>query len=271
MKHIRADNSSILPYLKPHLLPDDDITMDQMVMNLESALVHTPHNIWLVATLGECLECKGVGYFEETTVSEREGKLVEKIIQRVCPNCKGSSEPQIYGFIIATAPQGYSYVYVNQCWIDQKATELNIPKLYSARLEAWANSLGREKIRMETRRDPRGFARKFGYHAISTIMEKNLNEVPLEENSNGKVIGTVEREHTDQESGSSEQSVDQSDHSKYGGAEREEHEHAEPGSELNREGSDAVQSGDRSEPDPTVRESDADASGVQSASGNGSA
>src|SRR5207253_4321686 len=45
-----------------------------------------------------------------------------------------------------------------------------------ARIVTWAEYVGRQSVRFETRRDPEGFFRKFGFQAISTVMELRITE-----------------------------------------------------------------------------------------------
>src|SRR5574337_971438 len=116
LRHIKADGTAVVPFILPHMIPDRDIPIEAYVEQLKTALVYTPQLVRILVTIGPCLECDGLGYKEEIKIESKDGRDVERILQRICQHCRGvEPEEKVHGFIIAYAPEGMSYVFVNQC------------------------------------------------------------------------------------------------------------------------------------------------------------
>lgn len=243
VRHIVAVGDAIVPFLVPNMIADADVPIDQFVQNIRNALTFSPQFIRVMASLGTCFQCEGEGkVIEKKDIKEGE-KTIERIIEKICPTCGGSSpEEQLHGFAIAYAPEGMQYVYIAQCWVHPKASAEHLAELYFQRIRAWAESMQKRSIRMETSRDPKGFMRKWKFRHLSTTMQFDLTtmEVP-----NGQVERSEIGVDIDEESADAERSVGQLSESgdDSGRVESE---------QSDRSGSDALRGTDSAKSDPAV-------------------
>lgn len=172
MKHVRARQTNVLPVIAEHLILDQDLSKDVYLERLGFTIRNEPRNIYIAVSLDD--------------------------------------KDSLAGFAIAYAPPGFTYVFVEQCWVDaekQGVYDTKMAELYLERIIAWTESLGRTSVRFDTARDPKGFIRKYDFKVLSTVMEFKLFQD--EELTNGQVKRTEIGEHTDESTEVAEQSVDQ--------------------------------------------------------------
>src|SRR5207244_5178137 len=129
MKLFRATNTMVLDIIKPHLLAID-VSSELFLQNLEHALKHRPDMVYVIVAI-ENQEC--------------------------------------HGFAVVSAPDNVDYVFVEQAWSSPRGTEAKIAEQSIARIVTWAEYVGRQGVRFETRRDPEGLFQTIGFQAISTV------------------------------------------------------------------------------------------------------
>jgi hypothetical protein len=135
---LRATNVSVIPFIREHLLPDEDISVETYEANIRSALVSRPESVFLLV---------------------------------------GFENQHLHGFLLAYAPDNMKYSFISQAWCDEFASHTKLADQFFIRLLRWTDAIGREGIRAETFRDIRGFTRKWGFKPISTTMQLNLDDV----------------------------------------------------------------------------------------------
>lgn len=244
VRSIVAQGDALVPFLQPFLIPDRDVPIESYVTQLKHALTYSPQFVRVFASLGECFQCGGSGHVDETKIVKKDGKDVEKLIEKICPSCRGSdSQEQIHGFMIAYAPEGMSYIFISQTYVHPKASAEHLAQLYINKIKAWADSQGKRSLRIETSRDPRGLIRKYGFKELSVLMELRLDE---QEISNGQEQRSEIGINIDEGSADLEQSVDQLSESGDGS------EPADEPPELNRQGSDTLRGSDSPESSAAV-------------------
>lgn len=136
MRHLRITSTLALPYLKDYLNPDDDIDKDVYLEKLAHLLVYQPQQIWIAAS------------FDDLDV--------------------------IQGFCIAYAPSEFKFVSVVQVWVGDADKPQGLLNLYHARLKAWSESLGRFKLRLESKNDQLNLSERWGFSELSRTYELDL-------------------------------------------------------------------------------------------------
>jgi len=140
VKLVRARSFAVLPRIMPHLLDDEDgaVTKQMLVQTMERALMEDSENFLLMVALDE----------------------------------EADAGSEVKGFMIAYAPPAMNYVFIDQCWIDNKTDpKLNLGDAMMNYIRIWAKNMERQFVRMETKRDPRAMTRKYGFTALSTTMQ----------------------------------------------------------------------------------------------------
>jgi len=74
------------------------------------------------------------------------------------------------GFLVASIYGDQPFVFVLQVWMDPTLPDSSVLDKMFVRLQLWAHVNEKREIRMETRRDPDAFQRKWGFKPRSTIM-----------------------------------------------------------------------------------------------------
>ena len=95
-------------------------------------------------------------------------------------------------FIIATDVVAYPHVFICQAWKD-----INVPTSIMRRmflhLQLWADSIGKNKIRAETKRDEDSIIKSWGFHHFSNIIEFDIPEdfeLVIKENADVRRVET---------------------------------------------------------------------------------
>lgn len=91
-----------------------------------------------------------------------------------------TNKNKVIGHLVAIAEPNVEWVWVYEAVYDlkigvEKATEVTMKVRES--VIAWANFLGRPAIRMQTKRDPLVWERKWGMKTLATVMELRLDTV----------------------------------------------------------------------------------------------
>jgi hypothetical protein len=80
---------------------------------------------------------------------------------------------ELQGFVIVLAPPAKNFVFIYQAWFAETLpTELM--KRLLLMTELWAESLGRDEMRMETLRDTSGLSKLWGFKPLSVVMSSPL-------------------------------------------------------------------------------------------------
>lgn len=136
MRHLRITSTLALPYLKDYINPDDDIDKDVYLEKLAHLLVYQPQQIWIAAS------------FDELDV--------------------------IQGFCIAYAPAEFKFVSIVQVWVCVTNKPQYLLNLYRARLKAWTESIGRFKLRLESKNDQLNLSQEWSFTELSRTYELDL-------------------------------------------------------------------------------------------------
>ena len=139
MQIIRAYSVRAADEIKHLLLPDEDgvVSIDDQVVQLKNLLTYNAEQVLLLI----CIE-----------------------------------NNKIEGFGLALAPIGYSHVLIDQVWLSKTAQRMNIAEAFFSAVKTWAVNKGRLTLRILSARDPYSISRKYGFQAVTSIMEKKLVE-----------------------------------------------------------------------------------------------
>jgi len=86
------------------------------------------------------------------------------------------NENNLMGFGISFIPSGHKHLFISQAWMDPETAQTKWPELMLDHLKTFARLRGLDELRMETKRDARAFARKWGFEPFSTTMTFDLTK-----------------------------------------------------------------------------------------------
>lgn len=136
MKVIRARQPEAVRYMLDYLVEEDDLKREKIAEVIKYNLTENPDDIYVLQAW--------------------EGE-------------------EIKAFLVATAPELSDFVFIFQAWCDPKAED-NLSDRLFYRVLLWAHDLGRNEIRMETKRDPEAYKRKWGFEVFSYMMNFMIPE-----------------------------------------------------------------------------------------------
>jgi len=82
-------------------------------------------------------------------------------------------DDQLVAFVLTVAPANQRHTFVIQAWTDGTVPKGLLDRVFE-RVKRWTELLGREKVRMETLRDPESWHRRWGFKQRSVIMELDV-------------------------------------------------------------------------------------------------
>lgn len=110
--------------------------------------------------------------------------LAEELFDRMKANpddtllLTATKPDKVVGVMTAWVVPNRDYIWVDQCWYadEMQGTEEGTQLMYdgTAFLETWAIKKGRKKLRMQTRKSARTWAKSWGFNEIMTVMEKAI-------------------------------------------------------------------------------------------------
>lgn len=163
MKIIRVTNPRAIDLMQDYLLHDDDeFDEGQLEGLLKQMLENTPQNTYFV---------------------------------------QAWDGDELKSFVLAIAPPGTGHTFVLQAWVKPGVPKKLTDEIFN-RIKIWTEMLGRTSIRMETKRDPDAWNRRWQFEPHSTVMEFDLTR-DEKELINGRRIGrNGSTQHSEQETDS---------------------------------------------------------------------
>ena len=137
MNSFRADNPSVMDEIKPHLIPEPDITKEDFCNEIKSYMKNFPDRIQVLTLWNN-----------------------EKLV----------------GFCLAYIPNNRSHLFIAQAWVDQSLTNSKWTKIMFDQVKMFAEINDMTEIRAETLRCPETFCRRWGFENYSTIISYDLIE-----------------------------------------------------------------------------------------------
>lgn len=164
MKLRLATNPSVVEDLRPHIIPDEDMSVDDYLKLIAHHLLYSPRNlrVWVV-------------YDDSTT--------------------------EVYAYFIVVWQPPAQYTFISQAKVLRpELSEKIVPQVW-AKIQGWTESLGFTKIRAETARGE-AIIRKYKFREVSRTVEYALPSLEsTEETINGQdEVNTEVGEHSEQRS-----------------------------------------------------------------------
>lgn len=126
-------------------------------------------------------------------------KQLMEVDPEACCFLAAISEETISGFMITLAAPGARHAFVFQAWAGEGFPAPDRDKMF-IRTCLWAESIGRDELRMETKRSELAFERRWGFKHYSAIMNFNIPENMdfsfLREPTDGRQLETKHRINT---------------------------------------------------------------------------
>lgn len=135
MRILRAKGTSIVDYLEPHLLEDEEFVGVKFADILRDLLVKQPNAICIYAVI---------------------------------------EDEEILGFIIGYAPPLMNHVWLYQTWASHKLNGTGLTEEVFGRFLHWVEHIGRKAIRAETKRSPEAIFKRWKFETHSSILEYKL-------------------------------------------------------------------------------------------------
>ena len=107
------------------------------------------------------------GETEELVLSQIRELINRRDGRCFLPVCLDKEE--LKAFIVAVSHPDQTHVYVYQAWAEPGFPSILSKKMF-LQLLLWTSALGHTHLRMETRRSPEGFMRRWGFEHYSTTM-----------------------------------------------------------------------------------------------------
>lgn len=233
MRIIRAKGTTVVEFLEPYLLQDDD---------------------YAEVSVGDVLREMLSGQAERTCVY---------LAYKEDPN--KPDEIEVCAFIIAFAPANITHVWLFQVWCDPKYANKGLADKMFLRVILWAEHIGRSFIRGETKRNEGAVYRKWGFREHSKIVqyelvpEQAINALSKQTSHRDLVGGDDGEEHDHGRRRKTRNDEDADAESEAGGQGTERSAGGEGG-----KGSSPVLGGTDSEGDSSVRHGDEDDAGLLS-------
>jgi hypothetical protein len=147
VKYRRELDPTVLAELRPHIIAPDERSRVQMMEGTLKLMSERPETIFIF------------------TARDEEGMVT--------------------AFAIAQALPGIDHVWLDQCW-SHKDNPPTVSDTIFTRLILWAISMGKNRVRAETKRSITPLVRRWGFDEVSKIIEHKITEDPFERYTYGR-------------------------------------------------------------------------------------